>query len=106
MRSRPAVATAVTISAALTAAAVLARRTGRRVAATTSPAETFPPPVPVAEQDGVVLPFLRPAPLAGAAVAPELPVRCGSSGGRTKSGAPCAARATSSGRCHHHPLAA
>lgn len=106
MRSRPALTTAVTLSAALTAAAVLVRRTGRRVTATTSPVATVVPPEPVPEQDGVVLPFLRPTPPALAAVAPEQPMRCGNTGGRTKSGAPCAARATASGRCHHHPLAA
>jgi hypothetical protein len=106
MRSRPALTTAVTTAAALTAAAFLARRTGRRVAATTSPAAIVVPLVRVPEQDGVVLPFLRPVPPARAAVAPEQPVRCGSNGGRTRSGSPCAARATASGRCHHHRLAA
>jgi hypothetical protein len=34
------------------------------------------------------------------------PHRAGDDGGRTKAGAPCAARAAASGRCHHHPLAA
>jgi len=109
MRSRPALTTAVTLSAALTAAAVLVRRTGRRSAASTAstpPAATDAVAVPAPEQDGVVLPFLRPTPPARAAVAPEQPMRCGNTGGRTKSGAPCAARATASGRCHHHPLAA
>jgi hypothetical protein len=33
-------------------------------------------------------------------------VRCGETGGVTKAGAPCAARATARGRCHHHRLAA
>ncbi len=37
---------------------------------------------------------------------PAAATRCGDSGGVTRAGAPCAARATSSGRCHHHPIAA
>ena len=48
-------------------------------------------------------PATTPLPAAPAVAAPA---RCGDSGGRTKAGAPCGARATAGGRCHHHPLAA
>jgi hypothetical protein len=60
------------------------------------------------EHDAVVLPFVRPAAAVPVPVPeqPAAPARCGDSGGRTKAGAPCAARATSNGRCHHHPVAA
>jgi hypothetical protein len=47
----------------------------------------------------------RPA-AAPAPAQPAAPARCGDNGGRTKAGAPCAARATAGGRCHHHRLAA
>ncbi|MGY1773292.1 hypothetical protein [Blastococcus sp. SYSU D00813] len=111
-------ATALTaFTAGLSAATVLnARRAERRrPAATAAPAVAAPvatpaPVLPAApETDGVVLPFLRtvaapPAP-APAPVA-DRPARCGDSGGLTRAGAPCGARATSGGRCHHHPLAA
>ena len=42
------------------------------------------------------------------AFGPATPVSIGhgENGGRTKAGAPCAARATSGGRCHHHRIAA
>jgi hypothetical protein len=54
----------------------------------------------------VVLPFPR-RPAEELAPRPAAaPVRCGDTGGRTKAGAPCAARATVGGRCHHHRLAA
>src|SRR5947209_18863917 len=52
--------------------------------------------------DAVVLAFARPAAQPAVAVAPAAPARCGDTGGRTKAGAPCAARATPPGRCHHH----
>ena len=81
-----------------TAATVLHRRAARPTAAATPL-----PAAPVEEHDAVVLPF--PRPVAGQAAA-TAPARCGDSGGRTKAGAPCGARATAGGRCHHHPLAA
>ncbi len=56
------------------------------------------------EPAGIVVPFLRTVPTPPTPV-PAQPARCGDSGGLTKAGAPCAARATSAGRCHHHPLA-
>ncbi|SNS28379.1 hypothetical protein SAMN06893096_10355 [Geodermatophilus pulveris] len=95
------VATAlVAFLAGSTVATVLHRRATRPAPAapgvltrlTASPAE---------EHDAVVLPFPQPV-----AAPPAAPARCGDSGGRTRAGAPCAARATAGGRCHHHPLAA
>ena len=110
------VATALAaFTAGLTAASALHRRAGRPVAAP-APAVV---PVPVLgaaaaeDVDAVVLPFVRPAveqpaeqPAALPSVQPAGPARCGDSGGVTKAGAPCGARATSGGRCHHHPVAA
>jgi hypothetical protein len=86
-----------------TAATVLHRRAPRP-----TPATTPLPTAPVEQQDAVVLPFSRPAVAAPVDAAPVVaaPARCGDSGGRTKAGAPCGARATAGGRCHHHPLAA
>ncbi|WP_336032739.1 hypothetical protein [Geodermatophilus sp. FMUSA9-8] len=104
------VATALAAFAAgLTAASALHRRAARPVAA---PAAVAAAPAVaelavVVEQDAVVLPFPRPAqPVEQVVEAPAAPARCGDTGGVTKAGAPCAARATSGGRCHHHPLAA
>jgi hypothetical protein len=106
------VATALAaFTAGLTAASALHRRAGRQVtpAVTTPAVETAPDRIPAAvEQDAVVLPFPRPAlPAEQVPAEPAArPARCGDSGGVTKAGTPCAARATSGGRCHHHPLAA
>ena len=101
-------ATALTaFTAGLSAATVLhARRAERRQPAATAvpaaaPAAAAPAPTP--ESDGVVLPFLRTTP---APAAPVVPARCGESGGLTKAGAPCGARAAAGGRCHHHRRAA
>ncbi len=125
------VATALAaFTAGLTAASALHRRAGRAVPAPARAA--VPGPVPARDaiardaiardaiardaiaRDAVVLPFPRPAlaalpaaqPAAQPAARPAAPARCGDSGGVTRAGAPCAARATSNGRCHHHPLAA
>jgi hypothetical protein len=108
MRHSPALTTAASavaaVTAGLTAAVVLSRRAARRLpATTTAPAATA---APASSSDGVVLPFVRPVEAAAAIVSPSLPPRCGDSGGQTKAGAPCAARATTGGRCHHHRLAA
>jgi hypothetical protein len=106
MRSSHVAATVAAITVGLTAAAALHRRTTKLSAA---PAATVPPVAAVPERDGVILPFVRPvasAPVAPAAAQPSAPARCGDSGGVTKAGAPCAARATAAGRCHHHRLAA
>ncbi len=112
------VATAIAaFTAGLTAASALHRRAGRAVPAPARAA--VPGPVPAEApavardaiaRDAVVLPFPRPAlaalPAGQPAARPAAPARCGDSGGVTRAGAPCAARATSNGRCHHHPLAA
>ncbi|MGY1732416.1 hypothetical protein ACI798_12935 [Geodermatophilus sp. SYSU D01045] len=91
-------------TAGLTAASALHRRAGRPVPA---PAAVTAPEV-AATRDAVVLPFPRPAlPAERVPAAPAArPARCGDTGGVTRAGAPCAARATGGGRCHHHPLAA
>ena len=95
------------LTAGLAAGAALHRRAGRRVpAAAAITASTSVAPVLVPARDGVVLPFPRPAESASASEQPAVPARCGDNGGRTKAGAPCAARATNGGRCHHHRLAA
>lgn len=99
------------ITAGITAATALHRRSGRRVPARTVTAVTAaapvtvtaPEPAAVAGPDAVVLEFPRPTVVPSR---PAAPVRCGDSGGVTRAGAPCAARATSNGRCHHHPVAA
>jgi len=109
MRSRrPIAVTLVALTAGLAASAVLRRIAARRsaIAAPTRPAATpapspAVPAAPAVDREAVVLSFTpRPA------TAPERPVRCGDTGGRTKAGAPCGARATADGRCHHHRLAA
>jgi len=85
-----------------TAATVLHRRAARP-----TPAAAALPAPAAGKHDAVVLPFSRPLAVASAVAAPAaVPARCGDSGGRTRAGAPCAARATAGGRCHHHPLAA
>jgi hypothetical protein len=107
------VATFAAFTAGLTAASALHRRADRRAIArppaTTSlspvvrPAETAPVSVqPVSVQPVSV----QPVSVQPASARPAGPARCGDSGGRTKAGAPCAARATGGGRCHHHPIAA
>jgi hypothetical protein len=102
MRSRRAVS-ALLVAAAGLAVSTAVRRFAARRTAPARVVETPAPVVPVvAERDAVILTFPRPA----AAPQPAAPARCGDSGGRTKAGAPCAARASSGGRCHHHRLAA
>lgn len=115
MRSRHLV-TFAAFTAGVTAAAALHRRAARRLpvpATAPTPAVVVEPVVEtlvelLPEQDGVVLPFVRPVATAEASAAaqPSMPARCGENGGLTKAGAPCAARATAGGRCHHHRLAA
>jgi len=113
MRSRrPVAVTLVALTAGLAAKAVLRRVAARRraaiVPATTIPARTVAPvpavapaAAPVADREAVVLTFTPRQAAAG-----QQPVRCGDTGGRTKAGSPCAARATAGGRCHHHRVAA
>jgi hypothetical protein len=99
------VATAlVVLTTGLAASAAIRRLVARRRPASAPVAAALTAPVP--DRDTVVVPFARrvvaaPVPERSASTA-----RCGDSGGRTKAGAPCAARATSGGRCHHHPMAA
>ena len=119
MRSRSVLTALVALSAGVAASAAVRRFAGLRRAllgpaaapAVTQAAPVAPvaPAVPVAVgveavREAVVLPFTRP--LAPAPEQPSVPARCGENGGRTKAGAPCAARATSGGRCHHHRIAA
>ena len=110
------VATFAAFTAGLTAASALHRRADRRAIARPPATTSLSPVLPVPVREGVVLPFVRPAGTAPVSVQPVSvqpvsvqpagPARCGDSGGRTKAGAPCAARGTAGGRCHHHRLAA
>jgi len=111
MRSRrPVAVTLIALTAGLAAKAVLRRVAARRRPALVPPAivpavavAPVQAPQPPAAREAVVLTFTpRPAP----APAPQQPARCGDTGGRTKAGAPCAARGTAGGRCHHHRIAA
>ena len=99
----------------LTAMVALRRRAGHRLSTPTAVPVPVTRRVPVPalpERDGVVLPFVRPVAAGPAAAASSLPsgpahaARCGDTGGRTRSGSPCGARAGAGGRCHHHPIAA
>lgn len=109
MRAKHVATALVVIAAGASATAALRRFAGRRRAAMLRPAAPVavpqPPARPAVEQEAVVLRF-TPRPAAAPAPAqPAAAVRCGDTGGRTKAGAPCGARATSGGRCHHHKLA-
>ena len=129
MRAKHVATALAVVAAGMTAAATLRRFAGRRrsavriaaphaprTAAPAAPRSAVPvsgaPAVVVAPApvlDAVVLPFPRrpiTEPLPKAPAPTGAPARCGDNGGRTKSGAPCAARATSGGRCHHHKLTA
>ena len=108
MRPRSVVSALLVLTAGAAASVVARRLVARRrpVAAPVAAAPVLTETVAVSspEHDAVVLPFTRPA---APAPAPQpAPARCGDSGGRTKAGAPCAGRATSGGRCHHHRVAA
>ena len=109
MRAKPVATALVVLAAGVSATVALRRFAGRRRAAMIRPAApiaaTAPRPAPVEQPEAVVLRF---TPRASAAPAPEKPAppaRCGDAGGRTKAGAPCGARPTSAGRCHHHKIA-
>ncbi len=122
MRRRSVATTLVAVTAGLTAVTALHRRSGRHLSAPALPtasrvadgsvADGGVPDGGVPDGEGVVLPFVRPVQVPAAASAPDVaeqpsgPIRCGDSGGRTKAGAPCAARAATAGRCHHHRRAA
>jgi hypothetical protein len=106
MRTRH-VATFVALTGGLTAAAALHRRAGRRLPVATTPVAAPRPALALVEdREGVVLPFVRPAVAEPAPEQPAAPARCRDTGGQTKAGAPCNARATANGRCHHHRVAA
>jgi hypothetical protein len=110
MRSRrPVAVTLVALTAGLAAPAVLRRIAARRRSAIAAPTRSAPaapapsPAVPAVDREAVVLTF---SPRTAPVPAPQQPVRCGDTGGRTKAGAPCGARATADGRCRHHRVAA
>jgi hypothetical protein len=113
---RSVVTTLVALAAGLAARAVLRRFADRRrpaavtrataVARAAAPAAAPAAPIPDPARDAVVLPFAPRVVTASAPERPAAPARCGDSGGRTKAGAPCGARAASDGRCRHHRLAA
>jgi hypothetical protein len=105
MRLRHVATTVAAVTAGLTAAAALRERAERRASVPVSPSVPVrAPEAPAEATGGVVLAFVRPA--APVSTAPSTPARCGDGGGLTKAGAPCAARATAGGRCHHHRIAA
>jgi hypothetical protein len=110
MRSSHVVTALATVTAGLTAAAAWQRRTDSRLPTPVAALPAAPVQAPASatetDQDGVVLPFLRRVVPTSAPEQSVAPARCGDSGGRTKAGAACAARATSNGRCHHHRVAA
>ena len=102
------VATALVVLAAGAATAAAVRRLGARRRPAVLPAPVAAPAVVAGLESAlaVVLPFPRRSVDDVVASQPAAPVRCGDTGGVTKAGAPCAARATAGGRCHHHRLAA
>ena len=106
MRTSHAATALAAFTAGLTAAAALRRLAGHRLHVTTTAATALPAVAGVPAHDAVVLPFARPVGAGPAPERPESPARCGDSGGRTRAGAPCAARTSTGGRCHHHPIAA
>lgn len=104
MRTSHAATALAAFTAGLTAAATLRRLAGHRRPASRSVVTAADPVVvPSADRDAVVLAFPH---RAAAPESVESAVRCGDSGGRTKAGAPCGARITAGGRCHHHRMAA
>ncbi len=100
---RSSVATVLVLTAGLAATAAVRRFVSRRRSVAAPLPVAAVPPVPA--DDAVVLPFARRT-ASAPAERPAPSLRCGDNGGRTKAGAPCAARATSAGRCHHHRVAA
>ena len=106
MRTSHAATALAAFTAGLTAAAALRRVTRYRVHLTTATTPVLPSVVRVQDHEAVVLPLAHKVVAGPAPEHPESPARCGESGGRTKAGAPCGARASTGGRCHHHPIAA
>ena len=106
MRTSHAATALAAFTAGLTVAATLRRLAAHRLPVERDGATTTLPAVAQCpDYDAVVLPFARPV-TGQAPQLPESPARCGDSGGLTKAGAPCGARATTGSRCHHHPMAA
>lgn len=107
MRTSHALTAIAAFTAGVSAAAALRRRAGNRPPVTPAvDAAALPTVASPPDRDGVVLQFARPLPAGPADEPLETPARCGDTGGRTKAGAPCAARITGGGRCHHHKIAA
>ena len=108
MRTSHAATALVAFTAGLAVATTLRRFAGHRLPIAPAVSHTALSSVaPSPDHDAVVLPFVRPVVAGPAPQRLESPVRrCGESGGRTKAGAPCGARTTGGGRCHHHPIAA
>ena len=106
MRTSHAATALAAFTAGVTVAATLRRASGHRLSAVPAVTTTaLPSAAPSPDHDAVVLPFARPV----AGPAPQLlesPARCGDSGGLTKAGAPCGARATTGSCCQHYPMAA
>lgn len=109
MRAKPVATALVVLAAGVSATVALRRFAGRRRAAMIRPAAPVAAPqrpaAPVEQQEAVVLRFTPRAAATPAPQQPAAPARCGDTGGRTKAGAPCGARPTSAGRCHHHKIA-
>jgi hypothetical protein len=106
MRTRHVATTLAAVTAGVTAAVAFSRRADRRPAVMPAAAPAPIVAVPrLPERDAVILPFARPATAAPAVERAATPARCGDTGGRTRSGAPCGARPAGGGRCHHHRLA-
>ncbi|MCW2743140.1 MAG: hypothetical protein JWR45_3562 [Blastococcus sp.] len=114
MRRTHAATALVVLSAGLTASAALRRSLAHRrhttssISSTTSSTSSVlgTATATVPDVEAVVLPFARRVVPVTVPGRPAAPARCGDGGGRTKAGAPCGLRATSGGRCHHHPVAA
>jgi hypothetical protein len=105
MRTRHGVTALAAFTAGLTAAAALRRLAAHRPNVTAA-ATALPSVARVPDHDAVLLPFARTVVVGPVPEQPASPARCGDGGGRTKTGAPCGARTTTGGRCHHHPIAA
>ena len=106
MRISYAVTALAAFTAGLTAAATLRQRAGNRRPVASSVTTTDAAVASIPAHDAVVLPFARPVLTGPAPKQMASAGRCGEHGGRTKAGAPCGARITTGGRCHHHSVAA
>ena len=105
MRTSHAATALAAFTAGLTAAVALRRLAGHPLNVTTAAAAVHSG-AQGRDDDAVVLSFARPVVTGPVPEQLASRARCGDSGGRTKAGAPCGARPTTGGRCHHHPIAA